>query len=130
MTKYWTTRTTADFRSWACRASIAVLLIAAAVQPVYPADKKTGAEGVVAGSVFDANGRSLRGVRVLVVSEDAPKKKHHAASDGRGEFAVRVPAGAGRYVVTVQAKGFAAQSKAVEVFESEKTSVTFLLEPK
>lgn len=129
MTKYWTKKTTADFRSLAC--AIAVLLVAAGMQPVYAADKKaSGAEGVVAGSVFDAGGRSLRGARALIVSEDAPKKKYQATSDGRGEFAVRVPAGSGRYVITVEAKGFAAQSKAVEVFESEKTSVTFLLEPK
>lgn len=124
MTKRPTTKKTADIRPLACRALIAVLLAAAAPRPAGAAD------GVVAGSVFDQSGRSLRGARVLVVSEDAPKKKQQAVSDGRGEFAVRVPAGSGRYVVTVEAKGFAAQSKTVEVFESEKTSITFLLEPK
>lgn len=131
MKKYRTTKTTADFRSLAYRASIAVVLVAAALQPVYAADKKTSAaEGVVAGSVFNENGRSLPGARVLVAPQGAPKKKRQAATDGRGEFAVRVPAGPVSYVVTVEANGFAAQSKTVQVFESEKTSVTFLLEPK
>jgi hypothetical protein len=106
-------------------------LVAAILQPVDAADKKpSAADGVIAGSVFNENGRSLPGARVLVAPEDAPKKKYQAASDGRGEFAVRVPVGRGAYVVTVEARGFAAQSNTVEVFESEKTSVTFLLEPK
>lgn len=96
---------------------------------IQAADKKAAAEGVIAGSVFNESGRSVPGARVVIAPEDAPKKKRQAASDGRGEFAVRVPAGTGRYVVTVEAKGFAAQSKTVEVFESEKTGVTFLLEP-
>ena len=106
-------------------------MVAAVLRPVGAADKKpSAADGVIAGNVFNEIGRSVPGARVFIAPEDAPRKKRQAASDGRGEFAVRVPAGTGRYVVTVEARGFAAQSKTVEVFESEKTSVTFLLEPK
>ena len=100
------------------------------VFPVYSAGKKPSpSDGVIAGSVFNENGHSLPGARVRVAPENAPKKKQETYSDGRGEFAVRVPAAKRRYLVTVEAKGFAPQTKTVEVFESEKTSVTFLLTP-
>jgi hypothetical protein len=129
--KKYRTTTTADLPSGIRRAAIAALLFAAVLVPARAAGQKPAAsDGVIAGSVFNQSGRSVPGARVAVAPEGAPKIKRQAASDGRGEFAVRVPAGAGRYVVTVEAKGFAAQSKTVEVFESEKTSVTFLLEPR
>ena len=107
-----------------------MLFAAVAVAARAAGQKPAASDGVIVGSVFNESGRSLPGARVVVAPEGAPKKKRQAASDGRGEFAVRVPAGAGRYVVSVEAQGFAAQSKTVEVFESEKTSVTFLLAPR
>jgi hypothetical protein len=89
------------------------------------ADKPPQARAVVAGSVFDSNGRSLPGCTVMVVSESDPKQKQKALTDRRGEFAVRVPIG--RYTISVTAKGFQTQQRTVQVEEGEKSNATFLL---
>jgi len=113
------------------RAVLVALLLVAGGFSTRAADRKASPnDGVIAGSVFNESGRSIRGARVVIAPESAPKKKHEATSDGRGEFAVRVPADGGPYVVTVEAKGFAPESKKVEVFVSEKVNVTFLLAAK
>lgn len=89
------------------------------------ADKPPQARAIVAGSVFDSNGRSLPGCKVEVVSESDSRQKQQALTDRRGEFAFRVPVG--RYAISVTAKGFQAQEKTVQVEEGEKSNATFLL---
>ena len=88
------------------------------------------AHALVAGTVFHASGRSLRGAKVTVFNEDRPKKKLRGVTDTRGEFAIRVPSGEARYVVQAAAKGFEPAEKKVQTQGMEKVSVNFMLSPK
>ena len=98
--------------------------------------KKTKGEpiptGVIGGTVFDANRRSLPGAKVSVYEVSKPKKKlGEAISDRRGEFAVRLPAGEQfEYVVRVAAKRFAAAERKSQVFIGERVNLNFLLDLK
>jgi len=86
-------------------------------------------QAVLAGTVFQESGFLLRGARVVVYNVERPKDKKEAATDLQGEFAIRVPAGKGRYKIEVAAPGFAAASKTVEVAGDERLDVTFRLAP-
>jgi hypothetical protein len=63
------------------------------------------------------------------VNEANPKLKAKGRSDIRGEFAFRLPAGAGSYVVRAEAKGFQPGEKKAEVYDSQKTTMNLLLSP-
>ena len=110
-------------RAWALLL-LAVLALSAFLT-LSAADKPPQGRAIVAGAVFDSNGRSLPGCTVVVVSESDSKQKQQALTDRRGEFALRVPPG--RYTVSVAAKGFESQQKAVQLEEGEKSNTTFLL---
>ena len=112
-------------RQWARAFLLLAALALPALLTLSAADKPSQARAVVAGSVFDSDGRSLPGCKVTVVSESDPKQKQQALTDRRGEFAVRVPVG--RYAISVTAKGFQAQQKTVQVEEGEKSNATFQL---
>jgi hypothetical protein len=94
-----------------------------------PKKKRDGPLGLIAGTVFQSNGRLLPGAKVVAVSEADPKIREEAFTARRGEFVLRVPADA-RYVVTASAKGFESQEKTTEVYEAQKSTVTFLLSPR
>lgn len=88
---------------------------------------------VVAGTVFQDDGRVLRGAQVTVKPDPEggtpPKRKPlTTATDQRGEFAVRVPALPVRYTVVIKAPGFRVQEKAVSVSGDERVDVFFQLE--
>ena len=95
--------------------------------------KATQTFGVIAGSVFQESGRSLRGAGVAVTPKPeagTPPKKSKAfkaVTDSRGEFAVRVPSGTMRYTVRVEAKGFQSQEKMVTVEWNQRVDVFFRL---
>jgi hypothetical protein len=101
------------------------------------ADKSKRAEepyGLVTGTVFQESGYLLRGAEITV--KPAPEGKSAvriktatALSDARGEFAIRVPAVAMRYIVSVKAPGFQAQEKTVTVNGDERADLFFRLEP-
>jgi len=93
------------------------------------AKKKQAAapQALVAGTVFHASGGSLRGVQVIVFDEARPKKKLRSVTDGRGEFAVRVPSGEAHYVVRASAKGFVSAEKKVRIYGMEKVNVNLIL---
>jgi hypothetical protein len=91
------------------------------------------AYAVVAGTVFQDDGRLLRGAQVIVEPDPEggtpPKRKPlTTATDQRGEFAVRVPAVPMRYTVVIKAPGFRSQEKAVSVNGDERVDVFFQLE--
>lgn len=90
---------------------------------------KTIPQAVLFGSVFQENGFSLRGARVIVTNIDQPKDRRETATDVQGEFAVRVPAGKAKYSVEVSAPGFAPEKKSVEVTGDERIDLTFRLAP-
>ena len=94
-----------------------------------PAKKKQAAapEALVAGTVFHASGSSMRGVKVIVFNEAQPKKKLRGLTDGRGEFAIRVPSGEAHYLVQASAKGFVSAEKKVQIYGMEKVNVNLIL---
>ena len=106
---------------WAC-----ALLLGAA-------DRNDAPHAVVAGTVFRENGFSLPGATVVLAAKDAPgapktkMKKLQLVSDGRGEFAFRVPPGAATYVVRASLKGFQAVEKEASVSGDERVEVTLVL---
>lgn len=101
-------------------------------------DKEKKKTSLVRGAVFDANGAVIVGakvklVRVATEEEEKEHKKPHSLSmdyvtNGRGEFAFRLPSVRARYKVTASAPGFKAEIKAVEVNEDEAVPLAFSLE--
>ena len=77
----------------------AVLLLATAA----PAQPKPYA--LIFGTVWDAGGNPVYGVKVKIRKADEKKARWELYSDHRGEFAQRVPAGAADYVVWAEPKG-------------------------
>ena len=89
---------------------------------------------IVAGTVFRENGFSLPGATITLVRapESRKAKKLEARSDARGEFAFRVKAEAGRYIVKAEMKGFQSAEREVAVSgeqfaEAERKDVTLQL---
>jgi len=84
---------------------------------------------VVAGTVFRESGLSLPGAAVTLQLRDGSKgRKLQALSDGRGEFAFRVPPSAADYIVRASLKGFQTAEKVVSVAGEERVDVTLTLE--
>ena len=84
---------------------------------------------VIAGSVFQESGFSLRGARVVIVNAARPKEKKETTTDVQGEFAVRIPAGQATYTVEVSADGFAPGRKSVVISGDERVDLSFRLAP-
>ena len=92
----------------------------------------------VSGAVFDTDGRSLAGVHLKLVrvptegeskgSKKADSLSREYVSNNRGEFAFRLPSMRARYRVTASLDGYAAQTKFVDVSESEAVPLAFSLE--
>ncbi len=95
-----------------------------------PKKKQKEPLALISGTVFQSSGFLLRGAKVVAVSQPERKIKFESQTGQRGEFALRVPVAKGPYLVTAEAKGFEEQQKTAEVYESEKTTVTFQLQPK
>jgi len=115
------------------RRKIAVMItLLATVSILTAAPKKNKAReplALISGTVFQNTGFSLPDADVVAVSHQDRKVKVASRTGRRGEFALRVPVAKGPYLVTAQAKGFEAQQKTAEVFDSQKTTVTFQLKP-
>jgi Carboxypeptidase regulatory-like domain len=108
----------------------AVVLLAGAVfLEAAPKKKDREEAAIVAGTVFQSSGRSVPGAKVEAVAQGDPKVNRSALSDSQGDFAIRVPAGRGTYVVTASAKGFQPAQKTVEVYETEKVRANLILSP-
>lgn len=122
------------------RCALPALAIAGLLSMTAPetaaAKRKKGPQSyaVIGGTVFHENGRSLPGARVVVtpLPEEGSKKvtaRMEATSDSRGEFAIRVPAGAARYNVRVEARGFEPAEKQVQVEWDQRVDLVFRLQP-
>jgi hypothetical protein len=108
--------------------STAALAVLACALLASAAGKKPEPYAVVAGTVFQENGFSLPGAVVTLLAKGAAKgKKLEAVSDARGEFAFRVAAGAGTYVVKATHKGFQPAEKGALVSGEERVEVTLML---
>lgn len=119
----------------------AVILLSCSGLPLAAAKKRDKGKkkqeplGLISGTVFDLDGRSLGGARVTVTGVDDPEVRLEAIASPRGELNIRAPAdedlSKGRkYIVRAEAKGFAAAEKTVEVYQAQRTNVNLLLAPK
>jgi len=102
---------------------IGVTLLAAAFALPGMADKKKASEPyfLLDGTVFREPGFALPNAEVVVIPDPAPDtppvkvKKMQTVSDRRGEFVLRLPTAAMRYVIRVSAKGYQSEEKPVTV---------------
>ncbi len=91
-------------------------------------------DAVVAGTVFRETGMSFPGVEITIAlapDAQAPRKfkKITVTTSLRGEFAVHVPAGPMKYVVSAKARGYEPQEKPAVIAGDERVDVFFRLEP-
>jgi hypothetical protein len=119
------------------RALVGLIAFGAAASAAKKKDKgkNAGPLGLISGTVFDVDGRSLPGAKVTVTAAEDPKLKFEAVTSPRGEFNVRAPAdedlAQGRnYVIRAEAKGFEPAEKTVEVYQAQRTNANLLLDPK
>lgn len=114
------------------RRSVLLLLVGSLPLPVFAKKKKErDPQAVVGGTIFRNTGHALRGAEIVVTySESGKKGEWKGLSDARGEFAVRIPAGAASYTVSVKADGFRTQQKSVTFSADERIDLSFLMEPK
>lgn len=123
MTMMMTTRMTTTIR-----ASVALIALFAAASLALA---QKGSHAVIAGSVFRENGFSLPGATVTLAPKDAAKggkgKILKSVTDTRGEFAFRVPATVGHYVITAAMKGFRPAETDAAVAGEERVDVTLIL---
>ncbi len=116
-------------RRWFAAATAALAVVCTATAA--PKKKKAPEPlALISGTVFHSSGFSLPGAKVVATSEQERRIKVEGRTGQRGEFALRVPAAKGPYVVTAQAKGFEPQQRTAEVYESQKTTITFQLKRK
>ena len=107
---------------------LVIALMAGSISTASPKKRrKSEPLGLISGTVFQSTGFSLPGAKVSAVSKQNPKVKKDTVTGRRGEFALRLPAGQGAYVVTAEAKGFESQQRPADVYEGTKTTVTFQL---
>jgi len=115
-------------------------MLAAAAAPVASGqpsngNKKSGknesAYAVIAGTVFRDPGFAQPGAAVWLTRKDDPKEKKlgEAVSDGRGEFAFRVPPVQATYVLRATLKGYRPVRQDIDVGGEEQVNATLLLVP-
>ena len=88
------------------------------------------AYALISGTVFRDSGLSLRGAELQlapdgVTAKSLKVKRIQTYSDARGEFAIRVPALAGRYTLIVKARGYQTQERPVAVWGEEQIPLVF-----
>ena len=93
------------------------------------AGRKGGPLGLLSGTVFHPGGLSLPGANVTAYATDGGKDKWESVTDGRGEFALRVPATTEgiTYRVRAEAKGLEPQERELTAYEAQRTTANFRL---
>jgi hypothetical protein len=114
-------------------ASLAVLCLLIPFAAAGAGDKAE--QAVVAGTVFRDPGFALPRAEIQLTVKTPPKgvkppKTQKILSDGRGEFAFRVPAAQAEYVVTVKAAGYTSEEKTAAMSGApERVDLYFNLKP-
>lgn len=78
---------------------------------------------LLAGTVFDQNGRRVPGADIRVREKNG-KRHWESVTDSEGEFAVRLPPGAAVYTVAASRRGFSADTKEVTFSQDERLDVS------
>jgi len=111
---------------------LALLALALLCVAGLAAREKPKPYAVVAGTVFREPGFVLPNAEVVLRMKVPPPGVKHAKtlttrSDGRGEYAFRVPAGKAEYAISVKADGFAADEKPAAIESEERVDIYFTL---
>lgn len=110
-----------------CLILLSVTLLALAL-PLAPATKKKPeASAVIAGGIFTAEGFALPGVPVSIRRQGDAKPKWRTASDSRGEFVVRLPAGRATYEVATHSDERENESQTIDIYGQERVDLIFRL---
>jgi hypothetical protein len=104
------------------------LLLAASGMAAVEQSKKGKQSFLIFGTVFTEKGFSLPGAEVLVRRTGEKKVRGEAASDRRGEFAVRVEPGY-EYEVSVKARGFVEAKQIVDGRTANRQDLLFRMKP-
>ncbi len=85
---------------------------------------------LIVGTVYRESGHSLGGAEVELIPAQPDKrwKKQNARSNGRGEFAFRVPAAPMEFDLKVKADAYRPESKRVKITGDERIDLSFLLD--
>lgn len=88
------------------------------------------AYSVIAGSVFRESGHAVPGIEVVLLPSKPSKKNKRQAvfSNGRGEFAFRVPVEEMEYSLIVKTDAYLPETKHVKIVGEERVEQNFLLE--
>jgi hypothetical protein len=90
--------------------------------------EQPAAQFLIFGTVFTEQGFALPGAEIEIRRAGEKKVRWRAASDRRGEFAVRVPPGTA-YEVTVKAKNFEPGARKVEATPGGREDLVFRMKP-
>jgi hypothetical protein len=122
------------------------LFIAAAVAvtvcpALFAADKNderkseaTAPFALIAGTVYRPPGFALAGAQVVVAPEQPEAsgvrlKKTEAVTNGRGEWAIRVPSVPAKWRVDVKSNGYRPEQRSVSVEREQRLELSIILEP-
>ncbi len=86
--------------------------------------KETQEFALLFGTVFDENGRLVRGAEIRVRQKEG-KRQWEARTDTQGEFAVRLPPVSDVYIVEATAPGFSRETKEVSFVADERQDIVF-----
>lgn len=89
---------------------------------------------LIAGTVYRPPGFAMAGADILLEPETAESngiklRKQQAASDARGEFALRVPAVPAKWRVSVKMNGYRSEQKSASIEGEQRVDLSFMLEP-
>lgn len=111
---------------------VAAALFACAAQAIRNPDnqkeKKAPEDFLVFCSVYNEQGYSFPGAEISVRRAGEKKVRWQGGSDRRGEYAVHVPLGV-EYEVSVNARGYAGQSRKVDARQGDRENLTFRMQP-
>ncbi|MEP6925951.1 MAG: carboxypeptidase-like regulatory domain-containing protein [Pyrinomonadaceae bacterium] len=91
-----------------------------------------GTLALVRGSVFDTNGRIVRGAKIEIsrITGDSLKKMGEKYTDDNGEFAIRLPSETARYRISANINGMEPATKDFEFSGGEAFRIALTLKAK
>jgi hypothetical protein len=89
---------------------------------------------LISGTVYRPPGFALPGAQVVVAPEQpeaggAKLKKTEAVTNGRGEWAIRVPPVPAKWRVDVKSNGYRPEQRSVSVEGEQRLELSIILEP-
>ena len=131
------TRTGSSFRLLIAATAVAVTvcpLLFAADKNEKRKSEATAPFALIAGTVYRPPGFALQGVHV-VLTPDQPEaggvklKKTETVTNGRGEWALRVPPVPAKWRVDVKTNGYRPEQRSVSVEGEQRLELSIILEP-